>query len=149
MQAWSGLKGLKDVLEGMGDELEVFKHGRRTLFDLPGAPRPDEETPAPARFLPEFDSMLLAHADRTRVITDEHRKSLATKNLRVKATFLVDGFAAGSWTTARKRDTVTLTVSPFAKLPKGARDELAAEGEALLAFADDTAAKRRVEFATP
>ncbi len=149
VQAWSGLKGMKDVLEAMGDELVAFEHGRRTLFDLPGAPRPDEDTPAPPRFLPEFDSVLLAHADRTRVIDDEHRKSLATKNLRVKATFLVDGFAAGSWTTARKRDTVTLTVTPFAKLPDRARDELAAEGEALLAFLDDTAAERRVEFATP
>lgn len=146
VQAWSGLKGIKQVLDGMAGELVAFKHGRRTLFDLPHAPRPDEDTPAPARFLPEFDSMLLAHADRTRVITDEHRKSLATKNLRVKATFLVDGFAAGSWTTARKRDTVTLTVTPFAKLPGSARDELAAEGEALLAFLDETAPKRQVQF---
>ncbi|MGI8781782.1 MAG: winged helix DNA-binding domain-containing protein [Solirubrobacteraceae bacterium] len=149
VQAWSGLKGMKDVIDGMGDELVAFKHGRRTLFDLPGAPRPDGDTPAPPRFLPEFDGLGLAHADRTRVIDDEHRRSLATKNLRVKATFLVDGFAAGSWTTARKRDTVTLTVTPFAKLPKRARDELAAEGEALLAFFDDTAAKRQVEFAAP
>ena len=137
----------QDVLDGMGDELVAFKHGRRTLYDLPDAPRPDPDVPAPARFLPEFDSLLLAHKDRTRVIDDEHRKALATKNLRVKATFLVDGRVAGSWSTERKRDTLTLGVAPFARLPKRAREELAAEGEALLAFLDEDAPKRRVTFA--
>jgi hypothetical protein len=135
------------VLEQL--ELATFTHGRRTLFDLPDAPRPPEDVPAPPRFLPEFDSLLLAHKDRTRVIADEHRKSLTTKNLRVKATFLVDGFAAGSWSTARKRDTATLTVEPFGKLARPVKDELAAEGEALLRFAEPDAAKQRVEFSRP
>jgi hypothetical protein len=138
---------MTEVLEGMRDELAVFAHGRRTLFDLPDAPRPDEDVPAPARLLPEFDSMLLAHKDRTRVITDAHRRSLATKNLRVKATFLVDGFAAGSWSVARKRDTATLTLAPFEQLRKPIQDELVAEGEALLRFAEDGAARQRVEIA--
>ena len=146
VQAWSGLRGIGEVLEGMRDELAVFRYGRRTLFDLPDAPRPGEDEPAPVRFLPEFDSLLLAHKDRTRVITDEQRKSLATKNLRVKATFLVDGFAGGSWSMARKRDTATLTVTPFGKLPRAVKDELAAEGEALLRFVEEDAAKHRVEF---
>ena len=146
VQAWSGLRGLSDVLAGMRGELEELKHGRRTLFDLPGAPRPAADVPAPPRFLPEFDSLLLAHKDRTRVITDEQRKSLATRNLRVKATFLVDGFAAGSWSMARRRDTATLTVAPFEQLPRAVADELAAEGEALLRFAESDAAEHRVEF---
>jgi len=147
VQAWSGLGGLTDVLDGMRDELTEFKHGRRTLFDLPDAPRPGDDAPAPARFLPEFDSLLLAHKDRTRVIADEHRKSLTTKNLRVKATFLLDGFAAGSWSVERNRDAATLTIAPFEPLPKRVRDELAAEAEALLRFAEDDAAKHKVEFA--
>jgi hypothetical protein len=146
VQAWSGLRGMSDVLDGMADELEVLEYGRRRLFDLPGAPRPAEDAPAPPRLLPEFDSMLLAHKDRTRVITDEQRKSLATKNLRVKATFLVDGFAAGSWSMARQRDTATLTVAPFERLPRPVADELVAEGEALLRFVEQDAAKHRVEF---
>ena len=148
VQAWSGLGGLAAVLERMRDELLVFEHGRRTLFDLPGAPLPAEDVPAPARFLPEFDSLLLAHKDRTRVIADEQRKSLATKNLRVKATFLVDGFAAGSWSTARTRDTATLTIVPFERLPARSRDELVAEGEALLRFAEPESAKQQVRFAS-
>src|SRR5215210_482375 len=77
IQAWSGLKGLGDAVAGMADELVAFRHGRRTLYDLPDAPRPDEETTAPPRLLPEFDSLLLAHQDRTRVIADERRKALA------------------------------------------------------------------------
>jgi Winged helix DNA-binding domain len=148
IQVWSGLSGIAAVIAGMRDELEEFKHGRRKLFDLPGAPLPDEDVPAPPRLLPEFDSLMLAHKDRTRVITDEQRKSLATKNLRVKATFLVDGFAAGSWSMARKRDTATLTIAPFEKLPRAVAGELAAEGEALLRFVEEDAAKHRVEFSS-
>lgn len=145
VQTWSGLRGIAGVLEGMREDLTTFAHGRRTLYDLPDAPRPDEDTPAPPRLLPEFDSLLLAHKDRTRVVADAHRKSLVTGNLRIRATILVDGFVAGTWTMARKRDTATLTIAPFEKLPKRVRDELAAEAEALLRFAEPDAAKRRIE----
>jgi hypothetical protein len=147
VQTWSGLKGLGGVMEGMADELVAFKAGRRTLYDLPDAPRPDEDTPAPPRLLAEFDSLLLAHQDRTRVITDERRKALATKNLRVQATFLVDGFVAGSWAVERKRGSATLTLSAFERIPKAVKDELAAEAEGLLRFLDDGDAKPRVAFA--
>jgi hypothetical protein len=156
VQAWSGLKGLKDVVDGMAEELVAFtqttsssgtgKHGRRTLYDLPDAPRPDEDAPAPPRLLPEFDSLLLAHQDRTRVIDDARRKALATKNLRVQATFLVDGFVAGSWAIERKRGAATLTLSAFERLAKPVKDELAAEAEGLLAFLEDGATPR-VAFA--
>jgi hypothetical protein len=139
VQTWSGLKGLKDVLEGMTDDLVAFTHGRRTLYDLPDAPRPDEDAPAPPRLLPEFDSLLLAHQDRTRVIEDDRRKALATKNLRVQATFLVDGFVAGSWAIEHKRGTPVLTLSAFEPLAKPAKEELAAEAEGLLRFLDDGA----------
>jgi hypothetical protein len=146
VQAWSGLSGMAAVLEGMRDELETLEHGRRTLFDLPGAPRPADDAEAPPRLLPEFDSVVLAHKDRTRVVADEHRKSLVTGNLRVRATFLVDGFVAGTWTMARKRDTATLAMSPFEPLKRPVEAELAAEAEELLRFAEPDAAKRRVEF---
>ena len=86
-QTWSGLQGLAPVFEALRPQLLVFRgeSGRRELFDLPGAPRPGADVPAPARFLPEFDNLVLAHADRTRLLADEYRGALVTKNLRVRA----------------------------------------------------------------
>jgi hypothetical protein len=148
VQTWSGLGGLAAAVKDLGDELAVFKHGRKTLYDLPDAPRPGEDAAAPARLLPEFDSLLLAHKDRTRIVADEHRKALVTKNLRVKATFLVDGVVAGTWTVERKGGAAKLTLTPFAKLAKADRDELAAEAGALLEFAEEESSKRAVAFAS-
>jgi hypothetical protein len=139
-QTWSAVAGMKQVLDGMRDRLEVFADERgRELFDLPDAPRPDAGVHAPARLLPEFDNLVLAHDDRSRVIADEHRPLVTTKNLRVKATFLVDGTVRGTWTMAVKRRVATLTLSPFRALPKRAVNELELEAEALLRFAEPEA----------
>jgi len=139
MQTWSG-GAMKAVLEGMRDRLEVFQDERgRELFDLPESPRPDAGVPAPVRYLPEFDNLVLAHDDRTRVIADEHRPLVTTKNLRVKATFLVDGIVAGTWTIDVKRRVATLRLAPFGTLTKRVAEELEAEGEALLRFAEPQA----------
>jgi hypothetical protein len=139
-QTWSGMKGLKPVFESIRDELDVLEDDRgRELFDLPGAPRPGADAPAPPRFLPEFDSLVLAHADRTRLIADEHRGEVVTKNLRVRATFLWDGMAAGTWKAERKRKKATLTLSPFVSLPKKAEKALAGEGKRLLRFLEPEA----------
>jgi hypothetical protein len=89
--------------------------------------------------VPEFDNLVLAHADRTRVLADEHRGAVVTKNLRVRATFLVDGLVAGTWSVERKRKTATLTLEPFEKLPKRALKALTDEAEALLRFMEDDA----------
>lgn len=138
-QSWSFLKPLKPVLEQLRDELVVFEVGRRELFDMPDAPRPDEDVPAPPRFLPEFDNLLLSHADRTRVIADEHRGQVFTKNLRVRATFLLDGVVAGTWTVERKRKLATLRLVPFAKLTKASLTALRREGEPLARFVEPEA----------
>lgn len=150
MQQWSGLQGLKPILEAMRPDLVAFRDERgRELFDLPEAPRPDESIPAPPRFLPEFDNMLLSHADRTRVLAEEHRRAvLGAKNGRIPGTFLVDGFVAGTWRAERKRDTATLTLSPFAPLTKDAA-ALATEGDALLRFIEDDAATFDVTWNPP
>jgi hypothetical protein len=147
-QAWSGLQGLARVFDALRPELLVFRGetGRRELFDLPAAPRPEAETPAPARFLPEFDNLVLAHADRSRFVADEHRPLLVTKNLRVRATFLWDGMVAGVWQLERKRAAATLVLQPFAALPAGAVEALSAEAEALLRFAAPDAASSAVEL---
>jgi hypothetical protein len=134
LQSWSGAGAMKPVLDGMRDELEVFtdEGGRRELFDLPDATRPGADVVAPARLLPEFDNLVLGWEDRSRVIADEHRPLVTTKNLRVKATFLVDGMVAGIWTIAVKRGLATLTLAPFGKLPRRALKELEAEAQRIV-----------------
>ncbi|ATB47459.1 winged helix DNA-binding domain-containing protein [Corallococcus macrosporus] len=140
-QTWSGLKGLKATFESLRPSLRTFRDEKgRELFDVPEAPRPDEDTPAPPRFLPEFDSLVLGHEDRARLVDEAYRPRLITKNLRVPATFLVDGFIAGTWTVERKRSVAALVVEPFAPIKKKKdRDALAKEGEALLRFLEPDA----------
>ncbi|GAA2124040.1 winged helix DNA-binding domain-containing protein [Actinomadura napierensis] len=147
-QAWSGMSAVGEALERLRTDLAVFADDKgRELFDLPDAPRPGEGVPAPARFLPEFDSLVLAHADRRRVIADAHRPSLTTKNLRVRAVFLHDGFARGIWETEYKRRVATLRLRPFEPLSPAALDELTAEGEALLRFLEPAAKETVVAVA--
>jgi len=147
MQTWSGLQGLAKVVDAMRPELRVLRGpGGRELFDLPGAPVPSEDVQAPVRFLPAFDNLLLAYKDRTRVLADEHRELVFPSGLRVEPTFSFDGFVAGTWRVTRKKDTATLTLSPFAKLSKSAHQELSTEAEALIRFIEDDAGAFEVGF---
>ena len=150
-QQWSGLQGMKPVLEALRPRLVVVRSDRkRELFDLPNAPRPAAATPAPVRLLPEFDNLLLSHADRTRVLPDAYRRLvLGAKNGRIPATFLVDGFVAGTWRAERKRGVATLTLSPFAALAKGIARDLEQEGDALLRFLEPDAASLDVTVNPP
>jgi hypothetical protein len=145
VQSWSGVGALKGVLHGMRDDLEVLGDERgRELYDLPGAPRPDADVPAPPRFLPEFDNLVLAHDDRSRLIADAHRPLVTTKNLRVRATFLLDGIVAGTWTIEVKRKVATLRLAPFGTIAKRALEPLVEEGEALVRCAEPEAAGHAV-----
>ncbi|MEV5439989.1 winged helix DNA-binding domain-containing protein [Streptomyces sp. NPDC052682] len=128
MQTWAGLTRLRDAFERLRPHLLTFRdeHGTQ-LFDLPDAPRPDPDTPAPPRFLPEFDNLLLSHADRSRVIPPAHRGSTWQGNL-VHCTLLVDGFLAGLW----RLEAGALVVEPFGRLTGQQRAEVLAEGERLL-----------------
>src|SRR5205814_1463918 len=147
VQAWSALPGLAPVLNELRPRLRVFRDERkRALFDLPEAPRPPEETRAPARFVADFDNLILSHADRTRVIADEHRSIVITRNGMVLPTFLADGFVAGTWKVSRVRKTATLAVSPFAPIPASAREELAAEAETLARFLEPEAEQVVLRF---
>ncbi|RKG89137.1 winged helix DNA-binding domain-containing protein [Corallococcus terminator] len=149
MQTWSGLKPLKHAFEKVRGKLVEFRdEKKRVLFDLPKAPRPPEDTPAPVRFLPDYDNLILSHADRTRVVTDEHRKAMYTGNLRVQPVFLVDGRVAGMWSTERKKGSATLVCKPFVPLKKPARDALTQEGEDVLRFTEPEATSVAVKFGT-
>ena len=128
-EAWLGARGLAPAFEKL-DLREFTDEKGRALFDLPDAPRPPEDVPAPVRFVPEFDNLVLAHRDRTRVISDEHRKSLTSKNLRVRATVLMDGRVAAFW----KLDKKKVVVEPLVKIKKADRDEIEAEREGLQTF---------------
>ena len=142
VQQWSGLQGLKPVLEAVRPHLVLLRDERgRTLFDLPGAPRPPADTPAPPRFLPEFDNLVLSHADRSRVLAEEHRHPvLGAKNGRIPGTFLSDGFVAGTWRVERTRQAAILAITPFTTLPRGDVAALTAEGDALPRFLEEDAA---------
>lgn len=132
-QTWSGLP--KPDIESLRPKLVTFRdEKKRELFDLPKAPRPDENTPAPVRFLPDYDNLLLAHADRTRVVSDEHRKQIVKANLIVLAVFLIDGFVAGTWRYEKKGRGATVEISPFVRISKAHREALAEEAERLAAF---------------
>jgi hypothetical protein len=134
-QTWSGLTRLGEVVERLRPRLRAFsdEHGR-DLFDLPAAPRPDPDAPSPPRFLPEFDNLILSHADRTRVIADDYRRAIASRNGMVPATFLVDGFVRGTWKTERTPGKATLVITPFEPLAKRDHGVLEEEGERLLRF---------------
>ena len=140
MQAWLGIRGVAEVIAPIREKLLTFIDPRgREVFDLPKAPRPDADTEAPVRFLPEYDSLILAHADRSRLIDEAYRKALVTKNLIVPATFLIDGRVAGTWKIERKKATATLRLTPFTAIAKSARPAIEEEGEALLHFVEPDA----------
>jgi winged helix DNA-binding protein len=130
-RTWSGLGGLQEVFERLRPRLVIFHDERgRELFDVPGAPLPDPETPAPPRFLSQFDNALLSHADRARIISDEHRKALFEDPMMRGV--LLDGFACGTWKSERTRGKVNLLIQQFERLSKEDCDALADEGERLL-----------------
>jgi hypothetical protein len=160
MVAWSGLSRLQDSVERLRPRLRVFHNeAGKELFDLPGAPRPDPDTPAPMRFLPEFDNALLAYADRSRIIAME-RRSVSVAGHRV---LLVDGFTRATWRIVRKdaakkggaaaaagtAAAATLVIDPFEPLSKKDVVAVTAEGHSLLKFAASDAASHDVRINPP
>jgi Winged helix DNA-binding domain len=146
-QTWLGLK-LKDAFEELRPELRTYRdEGRRELFDLPDLLLTEGDLPAPVRFLPEFDNLLLSHSNRTRVIADEYRSRVYLPGLRVAATILVDGFVRGAWKIEKAKTTATLVIEPFDALTKKDRDALSEEGERLVRFIEAKAKSFEVRFA--
>ena len=143
VRTWSWLTGLREIVERLRPRFATFTDGAgRELFDLPDAPRPDPDTPVPPRFMPEYDNLMLSHADRGRVIPNSAHGRITG----YVGTFLVDGFVSGQWRVAAERGSATLILDPFAALAGPNRDEVRAEGERLLEFAAPTATERRIEL---
>jgi len=133
---WSGLTGLREVVERLRPRLRAFRDERsREVFDLPEAPRPDPATPAPARFLPEYDNVLLSHADRGRFVPDGYPGALITGDRSVQGTVLHDGVLRGTWRIDREATgTAVLWIDHALPIPKRAAAAVAAEGRRMLRF---------------
>ncbi|GGV37743.1 winged helix DNA-binding domain-containing protein [Streptomyces spectabilis] len=135
LRAWSGVAGLPAAVAAVRGELVAFRDERgRELLDLPDAPRPDPDTPAPVRFLPAFDNAILGYQDRGRIIDDAHR-GLSVAGERV---VLVDGRVAATWTVADD----TVTVTPLRPFSRAERTAVTEEGSALSAFLSDQDSER-------
>ena len=128
------MTGLREVVERLRPRLRIFRDERgRELFDVPDAPLPDPEIPAPPRFLPWLENALLSHDDRTRIISEEYRKIITSERWNAPVV-LVDGFVHGTWTIEATRGKATLVIEPFEPLLKEDRDAVAEEGERLVRF---------------
>jgi len=134
VQTWSGLPRLGEVIERLQPRLVRLKNERgQALYDLPDALRPDAETPAPVRLIAPFDNILLSHAERTRIISEEHRKRLfSAKNGVLPGTLLVDGFVAGTWELVGKGEATSLRVRAYAGLDDDVLKQITSEGNRLL-----------------
>ena len=131
---WCRLSGLGEVVERLRSRLRTFRNeAGRTLYDLPEAPRPDPDTPAPVRFLPEYDNLLLSHADRARFVAD--RRSFANASGPFKGSVLVDGAVGAVWhpTVDRRARRATMVVEHL-RLGARARSELEAEAHRTAGF---------------
>jgi hypothetical protein len=136
-RTWSRLAGLREVFERLRPRLRTFRDEEgRELFDVPDGPLPDPETPAPLRFLPEYDNVFLSHDDRSRIVRDDFRRSANTGIIGTFGMVLVDGFIGAIWKVSRKDGAALLRVEPVAPLGKRDLDAVVAEGARLLAFTD-------------
>jgi hypothetical protein len=148
VQTWSGLTRLNEVVDRL--ELRVFgSDDGAELYDVPDAPLPDPDTPAPPRFLPEYDNILLSHADRRRIIHGGRRVPLPPGNGAAMGTVLLDGMFAATWRIRRDADRARLHVVPFATPPPAQADEITREGTSLLAFIAPQAVDQDVDIARP
>lgn len=160
-QTWSGLTRLTEVAGRLRPVLRVFRDEEGCeLFDLPDAPRPDAETPAPPRFLGEYDNILLSYADRRRVNPENRRVPLLPGNGAKKGTVLVDGAFAGTWALARPQAAsrarhgadiaddhgAVVGVELFRAATSSQRQELEEEAMRLLTFLVPGAGNRTVQL---
>jgi Winged helix DNA-binding domain len=142
VRAWSYKTGLREVIDRLRPELVTYRdEGGTELLDVPGGLFPDPETPAPPRFLPEFDNALLSHDDRSRVIPPGE-----PARTWWKGTVLIDGFAAGTWRLEREKEATTLAIGSWGRWRTADREDVADEGERLLAFAAADAERTAIRF---
>ena len=133
----TALTGLREVVDRLRPRLRTFRNERgQELFDLPDAPRPDPDTPAPVRFLPTYDDVVLG--DPPRFVDDGLRHALWHATGTVLGTVWHDGRVVGSWTVDRPKDaSPTLVINHRGPIAKAVRTAVEREGIALLTFLED------------
>ena len=134
---WSGLAvgRLKVGLDRIREVRTFRDEGGHELFDLPGTPLPDADTPAPPRFLPMWDEILLAYKDRGRVLPERHRRRVIAPNGDVLPTYMVNGLVAGLWWAEGGHDEPTrIVLEPFEPFDARTRQALEKESERLAEF---------------
>jgi hypothetical protein len=147
VRTWSGLAGLREVIERLRPALITFRDEQgRELFDLPDAPRPAPDTPAPPRFLPQFDNVALSHDDRGRIIDAGHRRFLLEEGAGGYGGLLVDGFARGTWRITEDGGTPTLQIRQLDRLSARDRAAVSEEGARLLSFLAEDGRAHDVRF---
>lgn len=146
IQRWSGLTALGGVVETIRPQLVAFTGpDGRELFDLPDAPRPPAGTPAPVRFLPAWDNLLLSHVNRERIITEDRRAAMFSVNGIVAPSLVVDGAVLGRWDLRTAPGSATLEVTLLdARLTAAQREQTEAEGLRLLTLLAGPSTQRRV-----
>jgi Winged helix DNA-binding domain len=129
--AWSGLTGVREIVERLRNGLRTFRDESGVeLFDVPDGPLPDPDTPAPVRFLPEYDNVFLGHADRSRIGDPADRPRLGFGDGGFFKLLLVGGFLRAVW---RLHDG-GVVVKPVRRLSKKDAAAVEAEGRRLAAF---------------
>lgn len=148
VQAWSGLTGLRPLLESMRKDLITFMDEEKNeVFDLPDAPRPSADSMAPPRFLPVFDNVLLSHADRRRIVSETHRKTLFGTAALLEGSVLIDGFVGARWKISQDAARAVLTIAPLVRLRNHDRTAISEEGTRLLTFASPAFRDQEIQFA--
>ena len=147
IQAWCGLTRLREVTERLGPRLRTFRaEDGRELLDLPDAPRPDPGTPAPVRFLPEYDNVALGHADRSHIVAAGHAYSAPAGRGGWRGSLLADGMITALWRLTVDRGAAKLRIEIYAAVPAAAHEAIGAEGERLIDFLVPAPAERAIEI---
>jgi hypothetical protein len=147
IRAWCGLAGLGEVVDRMRPELRTFRdEAGRELLDVPEGILADPATPAPVRFLPVYDNVMLGHAERSRIVSRPDREAAMALGALNVGTLLVDGFAHGVWRAERDGDRIGLDVRLQRPLSVADGVAVSAEGQRLMAFLEPAADHGEVRF---
>ena len=147
-QTWTGMTNLKAQLAASVKELVVYRgEDGKELYDLPGQPITEADQPAPIRFLPEYDNILIAHKDRSRILPEAHRKKVFVSAGRVLGSIIIGGFVGAIWKAQREKSSARMLVSLFEQQGDAVLAAIDAEGQSLLRFIEDDATDYQVDFA--